>query len=98
MFLYAKCVVNMINIRCALKQEKTDIMLCLELHLYLSHYSQREGDEPTVIIVGNEFFAPDFDKDFRGVTNKQPAMRRREPYERPYGWYRFGLKVNMYLI
>lgn len=66
-------------------------MLCLELHLYLSHYSQD-------VINGMDFLDLTLHKYYRNRKNKQVGMRGSEAYHRPYGWHRFGLKVNMYLL
>ena len=47
------------------------------------------------IIDEEEFFAPQFDYDFTRLTDTETYWRGGEKYERPCGWYRFGLKVNM---
>ncbi|XP_035499043.2 uncharacterized protein LOC118315681 isoform X2 [Scophthalmus maximus] len=45
------------------------------------------------IIDEEEFFAPQFDYDFTKLTDSETYWRGGEKYERPCGWYRFGLKV-----
>nr|XP_019934360.1 PREDICTED: uncharacterized protein LOC109624253 [Paralichthys olivaceus] len=53
-------------------------------------------DEPVVknlIIDEDEFFAPQYDYDFTKLTETETYWRGGEKYERPCGWYRFGLKV-----
>ncbi|CAB1435846.1 unnamed protein product, partial [Pleuronectes platessa] len=56
-------------------------------------------DEPVVDIQKNlimdedEFFAPEYDYDFKNLTETETYWRGGEKYERPCGWYRFGLKV-----
>ncbi|XP_053283666.1 uncharacterized protein LOC128444967 isoform X2 [Pleuronectes platessa] len=55
-------------------------------------------DEPVVDIQKNlimdedEFFAPEYDYDFKNLTETETYWRGGEKYERPCGWYRFGLK------
>ncbi|XP_062246682.1 uncharacterized protein LOC133955713 [Platichthys flesus] len=56
-------------------------------------------DEPVVDIQKNlimdedEFFAPQYNYDFTNLTETETYWRGGEKYERPCGWYRFGLKV-----
>ncbi|XP_022620310.1 uncharacterized protein LOC111236005 [Seriola dumerili] len=45
------------------------------------------------IIDDDEFFAPQFDYDFKNLKDTETFWRGGEKYERPSGWYRFGLKV-----
>ncbi|XP_023275738.1 uncharacterized protein LOC111665091 [Seriola lalandi dorsalis] len=45
------------------------------------------------VIDEDEFFAPQFDYDFTSLTDTETYLRGGEKYERPCGWYRFGLKV-----
>ncbi|XP_060932561.1 uncharacterized protein LOC133009166 [Limanda limanda] len=46
-----------------------------------------------IIIDEEEFFAPGYDYDFTKLTETNTYLRGEEKYERPCGWYRFGLKV-----
>ncbi|KAI3370587.1 hypothetical protein L3Q82_007156 [Scortum barcoo] len=41
----------------------------------------------------DEFFDPRFNHDFTRLNDTRTYSRGGEKYERPYGWYRFGLKV-----
>ncbi|XP_053283404.1 uncharacterized protein LOC128444773 [Pleuronectes platessa] len=56
-------------------------------------------DKPVVDIQKNlimdeeEFFAPQYNYDFTKLTETETYWRGGEKYERPCGWYRFGLKV-----
>ncbi|GAA6215370.1 uncharacterized protein LOC108893838 [Lates japonicus] len=45
------------------------------------------------IIDESEFFAPEYDYDFSRLRDTETYWRGGEKYERPSGWYRFGLKV-----
>ncbi|GAA6215373.1 uncharacterized protein LOC108893838 [Lates japonicus] len=45
------------------------------------------------IIDESEFFAPEYDYDFSGLRDTETYWRGGEKYERPSGWYRFGLKI-----
>ena len=47
----------------------------------------------TFIIDENEFFAPQYDYDFTKLKDIETYRRGGEVYERPCGWFRFGLKV-----
>ncbi|XP_047195979.1 uncharacterized protein LOC118109522 isoform X2 [Hippoglossus stenolepis] len=46
-----------------------------------------------LIIDEEEFFDPEHDNDFTKLTETETYWRGGEKYERPCGWYRFGLKV-----
>ncbi|XP_062246681.1 uncharacterized protein LOC133955712 [Platichthys flesus] len=46
-----------------------------------------------LIIDEDEFFAPQYNYDFTKLTQTETYWRGGEKYERPCGWYRFGLKV-----
>ncbi|KAI3370975.1 hypothetical protein L3Q82_023629, partial [Scortum barcoo] len=46
-----------------------------------------------IISSADEFFDPRFDYDFTRLNDTRTYSRGGEKYERPYGWYRFGLKV-----
>ena len=48
-----------------------------------------------LIIDEDEFFDPQFNYDFRSLKDTETYYRGGEVYERPYGWYRFAIKVNM---
>ncbi|KAL6455807.1 hypothetical protein MHYP_G00356580 [Metynnis hypsauchen] len=41
----------------------------------------------------DKFFDPKFDYDFRSGTSSSECSRGKESYTRPWGWYRFALKV-----
>ena len=41
----------------------------------------------------DKFFDPKFDYDFRSGSSSSECSRGKEPYTRPWGWYRFALKV-----
>ncbi|XP_017571279.1 uncharacterized protein LOC108438167 [Pygocentrus nattereri] len=41
----------------------------------------------------DEFFHPKFDCDFRSGASSSKCSRGKESYTRPWGWYRFALKV-----
>ncbi|XP_047453154.1 uncharacterized protein LOC125015381 [Mugil cephalus] len=56
------------------------------------HYS-RVPTGRDLVIDENEFFDPPFDYDFSGLSDTETYYRGGEVYERPSGWYRFGLKV-----
>ncbi|XP_026222138.1 uncharacterized protein LOC113166290 [Anabas testudineus] len=47
----------------------------------------------TFIIDENEFFAPEFNYDFTNLQDTETYYRGGEVYERPCGWFRYGLKV-----
>lgn len=47
------------------------------------------------IIDEDEFFDPGYDYDFTDLKDTETYYRGGEVYERPCGWYRFALKVNM---
>ncbi|XP_062276697.1 uncharacterized protein LOC133981853 [Scomber scombrus] len=53
----------------------------------------RAPTDRDIIIDEDEFFDPQFDYDFRSLTDNETYYRGGEVYERPYGWYRFALKV-----
>ncbi|KAL7891012.1 hypothetical protein AOLI_G00004880 [Acnodon oligacanthus] len=69
----------------------------------LSVYSDTESsdDEETEIsafrkeyfVDMDEFFDPKFDYNFRRRSKSSTCFRGGEPYTRPWGWYRFALKV-----
>ena len=40
-----------------------------------------------------KFFDPQFDYDFRRGSESSECSRGGKPYKRPWGWYRFALKV-----
>ncbi|XP_047195980.1 uncharacterized protein LOC118109523 isoform X1 [Hippoglossus stenolepis] len=46
-----------------------------------------------LILDEEEFFAPQYNYDFTKLTETETYWRGGEKYERPCGWYRFGLKV-----
>ncbi|CAK6977921.1 uncharacterized protein LOC128358581 [Scomber scombrus] len=46
-----------------------------------------------LVIDEDEFFDPKFDYDFRSLKDNETFYRGGEVYERPYGWFRFALKV-----
>ncbi|XP_069555610.1 uncharacterized protein [Brachyistius frenatus] len=45
-------------------------------------------------INAEEFFDKQYDFDFSELPEETPCVRGGEPYERPKGWYRMGLKVR----
>ena len=49
------------------------------------------------IIDENEFFDPRFDYDFTNLRDTETFRRGGEVYERPCGWQRFALRVNLLL-
>lgn len=50
------------------------------------------------IIDEDEFFDPGYDYDFTHLEDTETYHRGGEVYERPCGWNRFALKVNMLLF
>ncbi|XP_071315052.1 uncharacterized protein [Trachinotus anak] len=56
--------------------------------------TQRDtGSGRNHIIDEDEFFAPQYDYDFTHLRDTETYWRGGEKYERPNGWFRFGLKV-----
>lgn len=51
-----------------------------------------------LILDEDEFFEPGFDYDFRAVKDTVTYYRGEEEYQRPCGWKRFAIKVNMLLF
>jgi len=49
-----------------------------------------------LFVIPDDFFDPMFDFDFTNMSkpNSESCMRGDEPYQRPYGWMRFALKVR----
>lgn len=47
------------------------------------------------ILDEEEFFDHQYDYDFRKLKDTEAYYRGGELYERPCGWQRFGLKVNI---
>lgn len=58
-------------------------------------YFRTPPQERSFIIDEGEFFDPTFDYDFSGLQDTETYYRGGEVYERPSGWYRFALKVNL---
>ncbi len=50
------------------------------------------------IIDEDELFDPGYDYDFSDLKDTETYYRGGEVYERPCGWYRLALKVNMLLF
>ncbi|KAK2842723.1 hypothetical protein Q5P01_012923 [Channa striata] len=68
----------------------------LQGHCQAAGFAAAVQDTPTgkiFVIDENEFFASQYDYDFTNLRDTETYRRGGEVYERPCGWFRFGLKV-----
>ncbi|KAI4888483.1 hypothetical protein NFI96_000279 [Prochilodus magdalenae] len=66
----------------------------LSLNLALSVLTETSGWEKGLFVDLDEFLDPDYDYDFTDGSDSSECSRGGEPYTRPWGWYRFALKVK----
>ena len=69
---------------------------CYFFFVYLSpHRSAPQSALREIVIDEEEFFDPKFDFDFTDLKDTEKYYRGGEVYERPCGWKRYALKVNL---